>query len=134
MSTSGDKIIAEARARIIWGESALTVREFLISSGVSTEVAQAKVAEFEFERSRELRRIGLRNVLIGGVLTGTASITLYLAFGVASATSGIIKALAVVLLAGLYGLWKLLKGIAHLIRPQTEQRSVPDIEQSELIE
>jgi hypothetical protein len=134
MSTTGDKVISEARARIIWGEPALTVREFLISNGVSAEVAQAKLTEFEFERSRELRRIGLRNVLVGGVLTGTAGVTLYLAFAMASATSGIIKALAVVLLAGLYGLWKLLKGIAHLIRPQTEQRSVPDIEQSELIE
>jgi hypothetical protein len=134
MSTTGDKVISEARARIIWGEPALTVREFLISNGVSAEVAQAKLTEFEFERSRELRRIGLRNVLVGGVLTGTAGVTLYLAFAMASATSGIIKALAVVLLAGLYGLWKLLKGLAYLIRPQAEQRSIPDIEQSELIE
>jgi len=134
MSTSADKIISEARARVIWGEPALTVREFLISNGVSAEVAQARLKEFEIERNQELRRMGLRNVLVGGLLSGSAGLTLYFAFAMASATSGIIKALAVVLLAGLYGLWKLVKGVAYLVGPQAEHRSIPDLAQSDLIE
>lgn len=134
MSPSADKIIAEARARVIWGESALSVREFLIANGISAEVAQARVKEFELERNQELRRIGLRNVLVGVLLTGSAGVTLYLAFALASATSGIIKALALVLLAGFYGLWKLVKGVAYLVRPRAEHRSIPDLAQSDLIE
>ena len=118
----------------MWGEPALAVEEFLIAKGISSEVAQAKLAEFELERRCELRRIGLRNVVIGGILTGGAGLALYLALGVASATSGIVQALAVVLLAGLYGFWKLWKGVAYLIRPQAEYGSVPDIAQSDLIE
>ncbi len=134
MSTSADKVISEARARVIWGEPLLSVRDFLISNGVSAAVAEGKVREFELERNRELRRIGLRNLLVGSTLAGAAGITLYLAFALASAGSGIIKGLAVVLMAELYGLWKLGKGIAYLVRPQAEHRSIPDIEQRDLIE
>jgi len=131
---SADKLIVEARARIIWGEPSSSVRDFLISNGVSSVVADAKLREFKLERNQELRRIGRRNILIGGMLTGAAAITLALAFHIASASSGIIKALAVVLLAGLYGLSKLVKGAVYLLRPQSEHKSIPDIEQSELIE
>jgi hypothetical protein len=131
---SPDRVISEARARIIWGEPSLAIRDFLVSNGVSELAANAKLKEFEFERSRELRRIGLRNVLIGVVLTSAAGVTLYVAFAIASAASGLIKALAVVLLAGLYGLAKLVKGIVYLVRPQSEHKSIPDIVQSDLIE
>ena len=101
---NADKFISEARARIIWGEPSPNVRDFLITNGVSDLVVDAKLKEFELERNRELRGIGLRNVMIGIVLAGAAGITLYLTLPIASAASGIIKALAVVLLAGLYGL------------------------------
>ena len=76
MSMSADKIISEARAKVIWGEPSLTVRDFLISNGVPEVVAEAKLKEFQFERSRELRKIGFRNVLIGGILTGAAGVPL----------------------------------------------------------
>lgn len=106
----------------------------MISNGVSAEVADARIQEFEAERSRELRRIGLRNVLIGAVLTVAAGIPLYLTLPSASATSGIIQALAIVLLAGVYGLWKLVKGVAYLVRPEAEHKSIPDIEHSDSLE
>ncbi len=131
---NADQVISEARARIIWGEPPQSVRDFLISNGISSLVAEAKIEEFEIERSRELRKIGLRNVLIGIVLTGAAGITLYLTLRIASTSSGIIKALAVVLLAGLYGLWKLVKGVTYLVRPQSEHKSIPDIMQSDFLE
>ena len=106
----------------------------MISNGVPDLVTDAKLKEFEVERSRELRRIGLRDVLIGVVLTGAAGITLPMAFRIAPATSGNIKVLAVVLLAGLYGLWKLMKGAVYLLRPQSEHKSISDIVQSDPIE
>jgi hypothetical protein len=131
---STDKLISEARARIIWGEPSSAVRDFLIANGVSDLVADAKLKEFEVERTREIRKIGVRNVLIGGLLTGAAGLTLYLASPIAAARSGLIKALAVVLLAGLYGIWKLVKGAVYLVRPQSEHKSIPDIVQSDIIE
>ena len=129
-----NEFIVEARARIIWGEPSSSVRDFLISNGISDVVADAKLKEFELERNRELRMIGLRNVLIGILLTGAAGITLYIALPHSSATSGFIQALGVVLMAGVYGLWKLGKGVVYLIRPQSEHKSIPDIVQSDLIE
>ncbi len=81
-----------------------------------------------------MRRIGVRDLVIGGALAGIAGVALYMAFPIASTSSGILKALAVTLMAGLYGLWKLLKGIICLVRPGAERRSIPDVEQSGLIE
>jgi uncharacterized membrane protein YbhN (UPF0104 family) len=128
------KFISEARARIIWGEPSSSVRDFLISNGISDLVADAKLKEFELERNRELRKIGLRNALIGILLTGAAGITLYIALPHGSVTSGFLQALAVVLMAGVYGLLKLGKGVIYLICPQSEHKSIPNIVQSDLIE
>ena len=63
-----------------------------------------------------------------------AAITLYVAFLHGALSSGIIKALAFVFLAGCYGLWKLVKGLVYLVRPQSEHKSIPDIIQSDIIE
>jgi hypothetical protein len=130
-----DNVITEARARIIWGEASSSVRDFLIANGVPALEADARLKEFESERRRELRRIGLRNLLIGIVLTVAAGVTLYIALPQGSGfTSGWTRALALVLLAGVYGLWKLKNGIIYLVRPQSEQKSIPDIEQSDPID
>ncbi len=123
-----DKLISEARARLIWGEPALSVRAFLVSNGISDTVADAKVKEFSLARNREVRSIGIRNVLIGVVLTGAGGIGIYLLLHV------YVKALGVLVLAGLYGVWKLATGIIYLVRPQSERRSVPDIAKSDIID
>jgi len=44
------------------------------------------------------------------------------------------KALAFVLMAACYGLWKVWTGIVYLIRPQSEHKSIPDIDQSDILE
>jgi hypothetical protein len=128
-----EKIMFEARARVIWGESSSSVRDFLLANGISGPIADGKLREFGLERNRELRKIGVRNVLIGLVLAVAAGVTLYMAFPMASG-SGMVKALALVLLAGCYGLWKLWKGFVYLVRPQSEHKSIPDIIQSDPID
>ena len=132
---NADKFISEARARIIWGEPSPSVRDFLISNGVSDLVVDAKLKEFVLERNKELRNIGIRNTLIGVVLTGAAGVITYIALAHGSGlSSGITRALGVALLAGLYGLWKLVKGVIYLVRPQSEHKSIPDIIESDIIE
>ena len=129
-----DKVITEARARIIWGDSTASVREYLVSNGISSSVADAKLAEFSLERNRELRRIGFRNLLVGVLLTGASGVTLWIAMPHSTPTSGIVTGLAVVFMAGCYGLWRLVTGIVYLVRPQSEHKSIPDIEDSEILE
>ena len=129
-----DKVITEARARIIWGDSAASVRDYLVSHGISSSVADAKLREFSLERNRELRRIGARSVLIGGSLTGAAVFTFIITSHLTISASGIAKLQALALMAGGYGLWKLWTGIVYLVRPQSEHKSIPDIDQSDILE
>ncbi|HXD00599.1 MAG TPA: hypothetical protein VN048_14760 [Verrucomicrobiae bacterium] len=130
-----DKLITEARARIIWGEEISSVRDYLTSNGMSEMDANAKIQEFNLERNREIRGIGLRNTLIGAALFGGAAIGIYLFVtnghnhsGFGYGHHGYGGALGGLAIAGVYGLWKLMKGIIYLIRPQSEHESIPDID------
>src|SRR3981081_3486960 len=98
-----DQAISEARARIIWGEAPSSVHDFLFSSGIESTVADTKLEEFGLERNRELRRIGIRSLLIGMLVTGMAGIPIGIAFHLHTFN----RALAVLLPAILYGVWKL---------------------------
>lgn len=136
---NADQVITEARARIIWGEPFPSVHDFLTANGVSDAVADDKLAEFVLERSRELRRIGLRDLLVGIVLTSASGITLYLALslhwlGGSWLAYGSLKVEGLVFLAGVYGLWKIGRGVIYLVRPQSESKSIPDIIESDPIE
>ena len=137
---STDKVITEARARIIWGDSVASVRDYLVSNGISSSDADTKVAEFNQERNCELRRMGFRNLLIGILLTGVSGVTLYLLFlgawlgGGWLTSSNRLKVDALVFLAGVYGLWKIGRGVVYLVRPQSAHKSIPDIEQSDILE
>jgi hypothetical protein len=129
---SADQVIMEARARIIWGESSSSVHDFLTSNGVPEAIADAKLVEFVLERSRELRRIGLRDLLVGIVLVSVSGITSYLLLSVARLgggwlTSGSLKVDGLALLAGAYGLWKIGRGVVYLVGPQSGNKSIPDI-------
>jgi hypothetical protein len=132
-----DTVLSEARARIIWGETPLTVREFLVARGVSRAVAEAQVQEYVHERNREIRGIGMRSLLEGVLLTGVAGGVLYWIStwvfppggGRVYGLEGRVLSLGMIFLAaiGLYGLWKLAKGIVYVVRPQSEQGSVSEM-------
>jgi hypothetical protein len=127
-----DQRITEARARIIWGEAPSSVRAFLISSGVPDAVADAKIKEFNIDRNREIRGIGLRRILIGLALLGGSGITFYLfiegrhSHGWHGSRYG--SGLAGAVLAGIYGFWKLVNGIFDLLVPRSEHDSIPDMD------
>jgi hypothetical protein len=44
--------------------------------------------------------------------------------------SGVVQ----LLIVGSYGLWKLGTGIAYLVRPQSDHKSIPDIDQPDILE
>ena len=121
-----DKAISGAKARIMWGESSSSVREFLTSNGMPDSDADAKIKEFNLERTREIRGIGVKNILIGVVLTGAAGISIYLVIPLVSG-SGFAKVLGMLVVGGIYGLWKLVTGVTYLVRPQCARKSISDI-------
>jgi hypothetical protein len=123
-----DQLTTEARAKIIWGEEPASVRDFLISNGIPSKVADAKIGEFVRERNQELRVIGVRDILVGFVLFGTVSVATWACARHFIFTSGFVKLYAGGVLVGAYGFWRLVKGISYLVRPQAEHKSIADIE------
>jgi hypothetical protein len=131
-----DKVVSEARARIMWGDPALSVRDFLIANGVSDTVADAKIKEFLLERNKEVKSIGVRNTLTGLVLAGAAGSVLcwisawilppgsagVYGLGGRGIIAGVIALVAIVL----YGVWKVVKGIICIVRPQAEHKSISE--------
>ena len=73
-----DDLIVEARARIIWGDEPASVRCFLTSNGMAAAEADAKIKELTLERNAEIRKLGIRDVLIGVVLVAAAIIFFYM--------------------------------------------------------
>ena len=130
-----DTLITEARARIIWGESPSSVRDFLTTNGFSPTEADVQIKNFRSERNAEIRKIGFRNALIGAALIAGAGIVLYLSFKYLSAHNtgyygsqrGVGGIIGLSLIGVFYGLWKLVNGIVDLVRPQSEDESIPDL-------
>ncbi len=122
-------IISEARARIIWGEQALSVRDYLISSGIEREVADLKIAQFRTERNSVIRKLAIKKILVGGLLLAIAvSFVLFYTLKPKFAwTSRTARGLAVICAAGFYGFCKLTNGIIYLARPQCEKESITEL-------
>jgi hypothetical protein len=125
-----DALIVEARARITWGDEPSSVRYFLTSNGMSATDADAKLRDLILERNAEIRKLGLRDVLIGVALTGGAGIFFYSLFRSSHMPGATVKAgkgYGVLVLLAIYGLWRLINGICRLVRPKSEHGSIPDI-------
>jgi len=128
MNTDG--LIVEARARIIWGDAPSSVRYFLTSNGMSAADADAKIKEFTLERNAEIRRLGVKNILIGVGLIGAGVVSFYFLFGsshIPSLSVRSAKGYGVMVLLAFCGVWKLVTGIVYLVRPKSEHGSIPDI-------
>ena len=125
-----DDLIVEARARIIWGDEPSSVRSFLTSNGMAAAEADAKIKELMLERNAEVRKLGIRDVLIGVALLAPAIIFFCLLFArshIPSVTVRSGKGYGVLALVALYGLWRLINGVIRLARPKSEHGSIPDI-------
>jgi hypothetical protein len=127
---NSENLIVEAKARIIWGDEPESVRSYLISNGMSDAEANVKIRELTMERNAEIRKVGLRDVLVGMVLIGAAGAFFYSILASShlpsvSGTRG--KAYGILVIAAVYGLWRLMNGIVRLVRPISDHESIPDI-------
>lgn len=119
-----DELIVQARARIIWGEELSSVRSFLTSKGMTTVQADATVKEFAAERNAAVRRQGLRNLLMGVALLAVAGVLLFLVW---AGTDLPVEGYGVLVVAALYGMWKLAAGLFPVVRPRSRDLTLPDI-------
>lgn len=127
-----EKLITEARAKIIWGEAAESVREFLISNDMSGPEADEHIKAFTLERNREIRKLGIKNTLIGAVLIAISGVAIHFLLTIPKNSGWYLSAgrgVAISVLVGFYSLWKLTNGIISLVRPQSEHQSISDLEE-----
>ncbi len=92
--------------------------------------AETKIKEFTLERNTEIRRLGIKNVLVGLALIGVAAIFFYGLYARShmphlSVRSA--KGYGVLALGAFYGVWKLVNGIVCLLRPKSEHGSLSDM-------
>jgi hypothetical protein len=125
------RILDEARAKIFWGETPEEVRRFLLSHDGSRREADQAVAGFLGERHREIRRTGIRKVVIGAVLLGTSLGGLAVLWSLSHhpmlGKRGGGYLLALVLLGLFFGIGKIVDGVFYVFRPQLETKSVSDL-------
>ena len=126
-----EQVLIEARAKIIWGEPVADVRSFLLANGVPDADAAVAVKGFIAERNAEIRKIGIRKIVIGAGLAISMVLLFYweykheFAVGIGPRSRG--SALGFTGFGIIYGLWKLVDGIFDLVRPQTEEGSISDM-------
>ncbi len=126
---TAENICAEARAQIMWGEPAPVVRDLLASKGVPANEADARVQEFSAARNAEIKKIGIRSILVGLAILCGGGAVLYPCFRYFDSLTHINRPIffIVSMATGIYGTWNLLRGAAWLLRPQAEHNSISDI-------
>ena len=126
---STEELVVEARARIVWGDQPASVRHFLTSNGMSTADADSKILELVRERTKEIRKTGLRGTCIGAIIAcACASYILYaLKHPSTLFPSRQGKAMFFAGVVGLYGIWKLVNGLVDLVWPKSQTRSITEL-------
>ena len=121
---STESLIYEARARIIWGEKADAVFEWLGENGVPEQLSRDIIRTSLKERALEIRKRGASEIIIGLAIAalGAGGIAGMNFVGVFSSRIGGLCGLAAV-----YGLYRLMRGIVWVIEGGKTHGSITDL-------
>ena len=102
---------------MLWGDSREQVVQFLRIQGFSQEDASALAEELFRERVATIRANGVRKIVVGSGLISVPIITflIFLSIGIF-----FMKVLALTVMAGLYGVWLVVKGSFMVLTPKSE--------------
>lgn len=111
----------EARAKAMWGDSREQIINYLMIQGFNAQEATDLAQKMFKERAAAVRSNGIRKIIIG---IGFICIPIIGAvfFPVIAFIS--LKIFAVLIMAGLYGIWLLLNGILMALAPKSEKGDV----------
>ena len=124
MNDEHEAILVEARARIIWGSRVSEVREWLQSRGVAQEQIDTIVQRAQRERAIEIRKVGLRDIVIG-VLLFSLSAVFFVALPL---HGGVYARPSITGLFAVLGVWRVAEGIWRLFCGNTIRGSLTDID------
>jgi hypothetical protein len=114
---------AEAKAKIFWGDTREQVIGFLMSKSYSVPEATEVVDAFLAERAKTMRGIGFKKIFMGiGLIC--APIIGFICFIMVPFFP--VQLFAITILAGIWGLWVLVKGIMMFVAPKMDHGDVAD--------
>ena len=113
----------EARAKISWGDPPQEVVKYLMIQGFSYEEAAPLVDSMFQERSATIRRTGMMRVVFGAGLMAVPVVAWFWfeSIGVISW-----KLFAIAVMAGVWGVWMLIKGIFMIASRTSESGDVAE--------
>jgi hypothetical protein len=117
------RLEAEARAKMLWGDSRQEVVKFVMMQGLPRDEALAFVETLMRERVAALRGIGIRKIIIGCCLVAVPVVAW---FGFESAGVLPVQAFALLVMLGLYGLYLAFRGCFMVFLPKMEPGGVAD--------
>lgn len=119
--TDPTQVAHEARAKIFWGDPPMEVLKFLMINNVPREEAMEIIRELTRERVVQMRKNGLVKVF-SGILMVCVPIGGW--FGGMVVIS--IKLFAVMIMLGLWGAYRVLKGTFMVVAPKTQSGDVSE--------
>ncbi len=122
----------EARAKISWGDSPKQVIGYLMMQGFGREEASELVQEMFRERVATIRANGIKKLIFGAVLGPIRAIlrdgrgpivalVIFLSIGILP-----MKIFAFTIMAGLWGVWQIIKGLFMVLTPKSEPGDVAE--------
>lgn len=118
-----DRVEAEARAKIMWGDEKLEVFKFLRTQGVPAEEANQLIEELLIERAEVVRQNGQRHTFQGAFMI-CVPIIAFFAFKKAGFFP--LKIFGATVAVGCWGAWKVIKGVIMILSPKSEGGDVAD--------
>ncbi len=113
----------EARAKISWGDSPKQVIGYLMMQGFGREEASELVQEMFRERVATIRANGIKKLIFGAALVCVPIVALvfFLSIGILP-----MKIFAFTIMAGLWGVWQIIKGLFMVLTPKSEPGDVAE--------
>jgi len=120
-----EKILSEARAKIIWGHPVEESIELLMNNGFERRRAEEQIGIFINERAKDIRSQGISDTLKGvGLLILSAIIVAVLY----SDGTPRFRRLTLPGLIAVFGVWKLIQGFHRITGGAKIKGSVSDLE------
>ncbi len=128
MDAELQEAVIEARASIIWGESTEEAADALRAKGFKEAQIKLIIGTCLKERALEIRRLGLRDVMIGaGLLLLAAAVFVGAYWLDFRATRALHKLFGVGLLLAGYGGWRCVRGAERLMDGARTSGSLADM-------
>ena len=106
----------EARAKILWGDPPREVARYLMMQGFAAAEATELVNELFQERAATIRGDGIKKIFMG---IGLILVPIIAWFSFMSFGRLFVKLFALTIMAGLYGVYVLIKGIFMTMAPKS---------------